>query len=489
MTLVPDVPDVLLAPLLQAAGDHLREMKAQDVPPAIRPLLGFDRRGFASASARAQLHRALETEEEFRDEVLEVFTQREEVQVLVEGWSRETAVEQAIEAGRRDDLPLLVSGLIAARPHGWEFGLGAAVAVHRGVLSERAEDDDRRAFDTQLEKAVEAARRAEDEAEALRTEVARIDEELKQERASRRDREEAVRAEAEAAQARLDDVQRESDAARTEIERAQERAANEARRASELEEELRETRSELTAIRADQARARARREQEQREREGTPSPLHDLGPEDLELLTRAGELARRLREETDADREGERGAEPSPSRSTPARRPPPVSDVPTTEQGERARSRTSRVRVEVPKGMTADSVEGLEAALKGTHPLVLVDGYNVSKLAWGEDPPDAQRQRLCALLERLHLRTNSSVTVVFDGADVEGVRPPRRPGVRVRFSAPDEEADDVVIREVAAQPLERPVVVVSSDRRVQRDSEDEGALVVPSDVFLEVLRR
>jgi predicted RNA-binding protein with PIN domain len=80
------------------------------------------------------------------------------------------------------------------------------------------------------------------------------------------------------------------------------------------------------------------------------------------------------------------------------------------------------------------------------------------------------------------------VTLVFDGAGVEGVRPPRRPGVRVVFSAPGEEADRVVVREVSQLPKRVPVVVVSSDAEVRADAERHGAAVVSAATLLGALR-
>ena len=72
---------------------------------------------------------------------------------------------------------------------------------------------------------------------------------------------------------------------------------------------------------------------------------------------------------------------------------------------------------------------------------------------------------------------------------MSGPRPAeRRPGVRVRFSAAGEEADAVVVREVAALPPNVPVLVVSSDHEVREHSEAEGATVISSDAFLRAMR-
>jgi predicted RNA-binding protein with PIN domain len=56
--------------------------------------------------------------------------------------------------------------------------------------------------------------------------------------------------------------------------------------------------------------------------------------------------------------------------------------------------------------------------------------------------------------------------------------------VRVLFSAADEIADDLIRRLVAAEPRGRPVVVVTSDKQVVRDTARAGAWTVPSAVLL-----
>jgi predicted RNA-binding protein with PIN domain len=138
--------------------------------------------------------------------------------------------------------------------------------------------------------------------------------------------------------------------------------------------------------------------------------------------------------------------------------------------------------------MVADSPEALAAMLRTKDTVLVVDGYNVSMQGWGDVALVDQRERLSAALAQLHARTRAPVTLVFDGAGVEGVRSPRRPGVRVVFSAPGEEADRVVVREVARLPKHLPVVVVSSDGEVRADAERHGATVVSSATLLGALR-
>ncbi len=134
---------------------------------------------------------------------------------------------------------------------------------------------------------------------------------------------------------------------------------------------------------------------------------------------------------------------------------------------------------------TADPVRlATWVGLPGTH--LIVDGYNVSKTGFAELSLADQRERLVRQLTALAARTSSEVTVVFDGAAVTTTRPFAR-GVRVLFSAPGIQADDVIADLVRAEPAGRPVVVVSSDRRVADHAVRAGARSAPSSVFLALL--
>jgi hypothetical protein len=61
--------------------------------------------------------------------------------------------------------------------------------------------------------------------------------------------------------------------------------------------------------------------------------------------------------------------------------------------------------------------------------------------------------------------------------------------VRVRFTRAEVEADDEILDSIASFPLDRPVVVVSDDRRVRRGARARGANVVGSRQFQPLLLR
>ncbi len=160
-----------------------------------------------------------------------------------------------------------------------------------------------------------------------------------------------------------------------------------------------------------------------------------------------------------------------------------------SRQGPRRTTPPRRAPVRIPPGMLQDDPAAIEAMIRTPGLAVIVDGYNVSMLAWPDASAADQRDRLCDALAEFQLRFRCEVTVVFDGADVPGVRPLRRRGLRVVFSAAGQEADEVVVGEVMFRPAEVPVIVVSSDREVRAGAEMEGATVLASDELLQLMRR
>jgi predicted RNA-binding protein with PIN domain len=182
-------------------------------------------------------------------------------------------------------------------------------------------------------------------------------------------------------------------------------------------------------------------------------------------------------------RVAERQRETAPA--TPADGTPPSPCAAADESGAR------RTPLALPGGVFDDSIEAAEHLLRVPGAALVVDGYNVTMFGWPELGKSAQRSRLLNALSDLALRTATDVELVFDGAEVEALPAPPSGGarVRVRFSAPDIEADDVIIDLVGCIPAVTPVIVASSDNRVRAGVQRLGANVLHNHQLVGVLRR
>jgi predicted RNA-binding protein with PIN domain len=444
------IPESLLVPILDDAAAVLRDLDPSDFPPAVRPLATFGKQGLTTGPARQQLRRALDVDEHFRSRATERFLARPAVVAVLEAWDVAHALRRVDDAAERSDLPLLASALYAARPAGWAFGIGVVCASFDRKRLEKEAADDAKARQLQLATLDEARRRADEDRERSRHDVTRLEEQLRAERRSRRDRDQRAEQAIEGADRTRKDAEAVIAKARAEAEEAEARLEREATRARDAERRLRELR---------------RRTPPDREEPRTPPESSGRGV-DVTAVVEAARVAERL-----AATLGHLAAQ-----GTRAPQLAPATPV------------VSRARVAPPPGLDTDTVAALDAMLRNRGVVLIVDGYNISMRGWGDAAPSDQRDRLVAALEALHLRLRCDVVVVFDGSDVEALPARRRPGVRVVFSAADEEADPVVLREVEALPATAPVLVASSDRWVRDHARELGAAVVSADALLGVLR-
>ncbi|MDQ0796804.1 putative RNA-binding protein with PIN domain [Streptomyces sp. B1I3] len=121
---------------------------------------------------------------------------------------------------------------------------------------------------------------------------------------------------------------------------------------------------------------------------------------------------------------------------------------------------------------------------------LIVDGYNVTKTGYPQMPLEKQRLRLLGGLSVLAAQTGAEMTCVFDGAELAApvlLAPPR--GVRVLFSKAGVTADELIRQLARAEPVGRPVVVVSTDREVADGVAKAGARPVASALLLKRLSR
>ncbi len=177
---------------------------------------------------------------------------------------------------------------------------------------------------------------------------------------------------------------------------------------------------------------------------------------------------------------------PEPSPPGPATRPlPGRSPGASASPGE-----PPRAAVELPGGVLDDSDDATEHLMRVQGAVCLVDGYNVSQSAWPGLAPAEQRARLVQALGTLAARTGVELDVVFDGADVGPAGPVMSPrGVRVRYSPPAVEADDVILALVKEYPPQRPVIVATSDNRVREGARRGGANLLQARQLLAAIRR
>jgi predicted RNA-binding protein with PIN domain len=99
-----------------------------------------------------------------------------------------------------------------------------------------------------------------------------------------------------------------------------------------------------------------------------------------------------------------------------------------------------------------------------------------------------QRDRLVKEVTLLARTRKVPTTIVFDGSEVPPGTTRRSAGpVKVRYSAPEEIADDYIVKLVEEMPT-FPVVVVTNDRELQHRVKRLGATVATSDQLLSLLR-
>jgi predicted RNA-binding protein with PIN domain len=425
-------------------------------PPALRPYLRFAKQTPKSLAAIA---RVVDDDAEFRARVVDGV---DEDQLGRAGW------------------------LWLARPDGWEDELAALEAESDARAAAANEQREDRAAVRKLAAAQAALARAESEAAEHLAQLDVVRADLAEARAAGlaaasrvADLEIAVgdlTADRAAIVRKLKDVE-----ARM-VERATEVNALKAR-ARELEAELREARSAVAGATVPS--------------EASEAPEPDT-PRSVDAATVAREIARAAGgARAVADALGALagllgdGNETSPPPSAGAAPPPPPTGGANTPDGPMAVSSVRRVPVVLPGGVFDDSVEAAEHLLRTSGAVLVVDGYNVTMAGWPELPAAEQRPRLLAALSDLAHRTATAVELVFDGAVVDplSVPAPVRRLVRVRFSPPDVEADDVIIDLVGRIPATTPVIVASSDNRVRAGARRAGANLLHARQLLAVLGR
>jgi len=128
---------------------------------------------------------------------------------------------------------------------------------------------------------------------------------------------------------------------------------------------------------------------------------------------------------------------------------------------------------------------------------VLIDGYNLlhaAGLAKSRYGPGELQRRRATLLQKLAALLDPTVqgrtTVVFDShrSPPDEASPPiAAGGIRILFSPPPLEADDLIEELLAKHSSPKQILVVSSDHRLHKAAKRRGATPIDSDAFLDQL--
>lgn len=470
-------------------------------PPALKRYLGFSRLSPRSLEAVA---RVVERDEAFRERVADAV---DEDQVGRAGW------------------------LWLARPAGWSGeleGLEAAAAAEAAEVEEQRAE---RAATKQLAAAQEAVRRAEAQVTAHLVEL----EELRAQLAHERDARAAAESRAEELAERVDSLTSARGEVVRNLKETEVRLVDRATEVNAAKARIRELEAEARAWREDPSRReRVAGDVPAPDDAGTePPPPPGPHPEPAAgcgeatcaarpvghgaagpgvdqgavgdqvaraaqgaagLAAALGDLARLLAGAVpgsgsvagDAPGPGGEGRD-----RTVAGPPATIVGTGGTSPPATAVPRARRDPVPLPGGMFDDTVEAAEHLLRTPGAVLVVDGYNITMTGWPDLGAAEQRRRLVTALSDLAARTSTQVEVVFDGAEVEPLTVPVRVRqlVRVRFSDPGVEADDVVIDLVGRIPAATPVIVASSDNRVRAGSRRWGANLLHARQLVDVLRR
>lgn len=427
------LPEDVRSRLVALADETLASLPVSEVPTPLRPFLRFTP-GRRVRHAAPALAAALETHEGFRRSVSERLRQ------ALPG------VADALESGQPPaaaDPADVAAAAYLLRTEGWEAVVDSVAEV--GLAAQQsaelalAQESTARA----LEQLAGARQQAKVDTDRLRGELATV-------------------------KAEVVDLRRRLHAAREETKVAEARA-----RAAE--EQAAVTTAEAAAVvarsEADARRLRDRRAGLDAERDHIRRQVREVrAVEDLRvrlLLDVVVDAAANLRRELSLPASDGRPADTVPAR-------PPADGL--TGIG--------------PRAQAVDDPAVLDALLALPRVHLVVDGYNVTKSGYGGLSLQAQRERLVTGLGALVARTGAEVTCCFDGAAVEAPVVVARPrGVRVLFSLPGETADELIRRLVAAEPVGRPVVVVSSDKEVAACARGSGARAVASMALVRRLER
>ena len=439
---VAGVPDTSLRSALEfavgiaAAGQKLRPPLA--FPTGFKPYLKFSRLDRAALHA---VRRAIVGDEEFRNRIGGVAT-----------------------ADLVDELGITW----LQRVDGWQERVRQLHAAAKDAAEEAS-------IEVALRKAERRREAAENVAARANAELIGHNDTLAREQLRREKAEQA----AATAASEIGSLRNEITGLRREVDKLRQRVAAETDRAGNAEQTLADVREQLATVEAMRDEVLAQRASAG----GAPSQVPDAGDGDNGQPQSNRIAARALQQAAGATRDLANAL----ATAADALGTPQVSQ-PRQERATRPPRGPQRKPIAIPGGVYGDSLAAATHVLRTPQAVVIVDGYNVAKLAWPTFELSDQRQMCIDLLEDVARRYGTEIHVVFDGADVVGASSVRRL-IRVQFSPAGVIADDVIRAEVQALPASTPVVVVTNDQAIVADVRADGANVVASDMLLAIAGR
>lgn len=390
--------------------------------------------------------------------------------------------DRVVQAADEDFLGR-ASWLWLVRPEGWEEELGDLVDEAERTDEEEEEKRTSRAAQHRLEEANAALQKVRAEMVSMQTLNSQLDVELSTVRKARREAEEET--------AKVRSALEEAIAGQDELRAT---AAGLAGRIKQLEEEG-------SAVRERAAAAGVERDEAVRRAEVLELALAEAQRQAASFESQAATLRGSLEGLFIAARDTASAAGiPTTVPSSPAsvdsmapRSAPPGRDTAVdTAPGNSPTASPKRIPASLPPAMFEDSPDAARHLVRVPGVVLVVDGYNVTLSSWpGTDLP-MQRRRLVDSLAELAIRAGTEVLVVFDGVD-DGNRlqlpASVRGRMRVRFTASEVEADEVIVALVDSMPVHRPVVVATNDRQVRDDAARKGANVITVDQLLAAVGR
>jgi len=120
---------------------------------------------------------------------------------------------------------------------------------------------------------------------------------------------------------------------------------------------------------------------------------------------------------------------------------------------------------------------------------VLIDGHNlIGKLSDISLADRDDETKLLRRIQRYRARTGRRVTVFFDGGAVYKPGSTRKiGGITIRYAPHGVTADALIIKQLRRERNPKEVLVVTSDREIQRAAKDVRAKIVSSAEFADIL--